>query len=346
MRLALLILAAATTASGADPFDKAFDPFSTARSGERKQAFDAALKARGVAAAVRRFRKFEKEAAELQKRIDEVYADYVKASDAYWGYRRKTGAVAGAVPQKLNKSFLDQELLWKHIANLKRRMRTVHRHAEAKAAAAFRALEGKQGDRVRATLTKGLKDKNHHQRARCRAILEGPPKQPAPDTDGPLDFFGIKTGSKKIVVVFDRPDLTAKRLTAWIDALPTDVEFSLVISGWKPRVWKKRLSRDRAGAKRFIQKATDRRSDIHAALLAALGLGGDTILFLTVAGPWSGGQFGTQVMFPDPLQVTQEILAANRVKGIRIHGIGPSGDRNGNWLQNLCAQFGGTCIAR
>ena len=345
MRPALLILVVAAAASGADPFDKAFDPFSPARSGERKRAFDAALRSRGAAAAIRRFRKFEKEAAELQKRIDKVYGDYRKASEAYWSYRRKTGAVAGAVPQKLNKPFLDRELEWKRIANLKRRLRTIHRHAEAQVAAAFGALQGKPRERVRNTLVKGLKGQNPYQRARCRAILEGPPSPPAPDA-GPIDFFGIRTGSKKIVVVFDRPDRTGKRMAGFFDTLPEDVEFSVVLSGWKPRIWKKKLSKDRAGAKRFIEKATDTRSDIHAALLAALDLGGDTILFLTVAGPWSGGPFTTQVMFPDPLQVTQEILAANRVRGIRIHGIGPSGDRNGNWLQKLTAQFGGTCLAR
>ena len=81
-------------------------------------------------------------------------------------------------------------------------------------------------------------------------------------------------------------------------------------------------------------------------MLAALDLGGDTILFATVAGPNSGGQFATQLMYSDPQQVGLEIMAANRGRGIRIHGIGPSGAQNGHWLQKLCAQFGGSCIGR
>lgn len=333
--VALLLLAA-------PGFDAAFDPLSDARVGDRKQAFEAAVKAKGLAAAIKRFRTFEKDAAELQKRIDKVYATYVKAADAYWGYRKKTGAVAEAVPAKLNKPFLDWELAWKRVTNKKRRLRSIHEWAEGRARELYKASPDK---RAASVLKKGLKDRNPSHRARCRAILEGPPKPPPPD-DGAIEVFGLKTGAKRIVFVFDRPEVLGGPVAQAIDALPAGTEFGVVVSGWTPRVWRRKLSTDKAGAKEFIKKRKDKRSDLHAALVAAIDLKPDVILLGTAAGPWSGGPFTTQVMFADPLQVTQEILAYNRTRGVRIHAAGPSGDRNGNWLQKLCAQFGGSCNAR
>ena len=98
MLVALLLLAAP------GPFDTVFDPASPAAVVDRKTMFNAAVKKRGIGAAIRSFKGFEKGMEQAAEAVDKGYARYKKAADAYWAYRRKTGANARAVPESSGRS--------------------------------------------------------------------------------------------------------------------------------------------------------------------------------------------------------------------------------------------------
>ena len=106
------------------------------------------------------------------------------------------------------------------------------------------------------------------------------------------------------------------------------------------------MSGSRDAAIAWLKKIkTDGRSDLCAGLRTALDMRPDTVFLLTAAGPGGTG-FWTQVMYPNPIQVGIEIMAYNRLKGVRIHAAGPSGGRMGYWLENLTKQFGGAFKGR
>ena len=397
MLVALLLLAAP------DTFDKVFDPASDTSVRARKAAFDAAVKKHGVARAIRSFRGFEDGIDEAQEQVENVYARYVKAANAYWAYRKKTGAESEAVPVNLNKPALATELSWKHVATRKRWLRTTQDWAVERVAQYLKSAVSK---RAMAALVAGLKDRNPHQRWRCarllapldartsleaRARVEKHPgvlaaifqalgggaglnhlmwraragairalKDPAMkaarlklekgrlredlgEKPGPTICYGIPSSSRRIVFCFDYPRFLGKHIVAAINTLPDDALFSVVICGGRVHRFKKQLvTGNRAAAIAFVKKTrTDGRSDLYAGLRAALDMNPDTIVLVTAAGP-GGSPFTTQVMYVDPMQVGPDIMAYNRLKGVRIHAAGPSGARHGYWLENLTRQFGGT----
>ncbi len=402
MLVALLLIAAP------GPFDAVFDPASDDSLGVRKAAFDSVVKKRGVGAAIRSFRHLEKLVAEAQATVDAVYAKYERAADAYWSYRKKTGAAARAVPAKLNKPALDLELAWKAAANKKRRLRTIQNWARKRVVDFLKPPVSKQ---VMGALLAGLKHRNPHQRWRCarwlgrvangrnalaaRGRVESSPgvlaaifealgggagihhsawqaragafrslkdaalkktrlkvekgrlREDLGEAPGPTECFGMRSSSRRIVFCLDYPRGFGPHVIKALGTLPADALFSIVVCGGKVHTFKKKLvsgSRDAAIA--WLKKIkTDGRSDLCAGLRTALDMRPDTVFLLTAAGPGGTG-FWTQVMYPNPIQVGIEIMAYNRLKGVRIHAAGPSGGRMGYWLENLTKQFGGAFKGR
>lgn len=405
MLVALVLLAA----PGA--FDAVFDPASGGHVVTRKAAFDAAVGKKGVGAAIRCFKDFEKGVEQAAKAVDEAYAKYKKAADAYWAYRKKTGANAGAVPASLNRPALDLELEWKEVVTKRRHLRTIQNWAVERAA---HYLKPPVSKKAMSALLAGLKHRNPHQRWRCvqmlggmddkqaksalmarsrverdagvlaaivkargseplvrlgihhsawqvraaaaplledaalrtarLAVEKGRVREDLGEKPGPTECAGAKSSSRRVVFCFDYPQHLGAYVIAALKTLPADAIFSMVVCGGKVHMFKKKLvsgSRDAAIA--WIKKTkTDGRSDVYAGMRAALDMGPDTIFLITARGP-GGSEFTTQVKYSDAMLVGPEIMAYNRLRGVRIHCAGPSNVQNGYWLEKLAKQFGGTC---
>jgi hypothetical protein len=191
MRLSALLLAGAALA--AEPgFDDVFDPSKFPEGGERRdarrQAFEAAAKARGVGAAVAGFRRAEAAIRQVRERVDADYALYRKLSGEWWAWRRQHEAdhwkkhgkppADYPVPPGLNRAFLDQELAFDISRSLLLQEREFHDWAFARTAALLResyitTRSGSEGG-GRQAIAKGLSDRSPEQRLRCARLAEAP----------------------------------------------------------------------------------------------------------------------------------------------------------------------------
>ncbi|MHC4340286.1 MAG: vWA domain-containing protein, partial [Planctomycetota bacterium] len=168
---------------------------------------------------------------------------------------------------------------------------------------------------------------------------------PSVFSDGPVECFGIATSSRGIVYCVDGSvqswKFASEEVGRSIGTLPDGALFGLVICGETPVRFKKKLlaasaSSRKAAANHLARFKPSGRADVCAGLLQALSMAGvDTVYFFTLRG-------GTWGQFTDPAQTAQEITAANRLLGVRIHAIGISAGRDAYYLQNIARQFGGT----
>jgi len=187
-RIAALTLLAALAPAAEPGWRDLLDPESPAfptgqkRTNLRHAAFERAA-ARGLAPAVKHFRRFEKHLAALDKRIEKDHETYLEAHAAYWGWRRrheeqykkKHGRMPARydVPESINRTYIDQEEIFKRSRSLKLRERLFHEWIHDRIAKILREGSATDHDKLVAALVKGLKDRNEHQRLRCARLLAG-----------------------------------------------------------------------------------------------------------------------------------------------------------------------------
>ncbi|MHC4930613.1 MAG: vWA domain-containing protein [Planctomycetota bacterium] len=168
---------------------------------------------------------------------------------------------------------------------------------------------------------------------------------PSVFSDGPVECFGIPTSSRRIVYCVDGSvpswKFASEEVGRSIGSLPDEALFGLVICGEAPVRFKKKLlaangSNRKAAVRRLERFKPSGRADVCEGLLQALSMAGvDTVYLFTLRG-------GTWGRFTDPAQTAQEITAANRLLGVRIHAVGVSAGRDAYYLQTIARQFGGT----
>ncbi|MHC4548418.1 MAG: hypothetical protein ACYTEZ_06535 [Planctomycetota bacterium] len=186
----------AAIAAAAEPgFKEVFDPFHPAwpaggsRRRIRRAAFDRAVAAHGLAAALRACVAFEPAIAEVEKRLDKDYAAYRKAAEKWWGWRRKyerdhqrkygRPPAEYPTPPAINRPFLDREEDFEKSRGLKMKERVFQRWAMERCAELLPALDGPPKARAEAALAAGLRHRHPRQRLRCARLLVAFP-QPRP----------------------------------------------------------------------------------------------------------------------------------------------------------------------
>lgn len=211
--LALLLLLPATPAAAFtldDLFDFASRDFRTKgnRLAVKKQAFDRLLAAKGPAAVVRAMRRVEPGLAGLEKKRNKVYARFLNAHDAYFGWRRKKSDDAEAVPAGINKTFLAAEREIRGVNSIVHSDLAFVAWSLDRLAAVHPSPEGP----YLAALLKGIRHKSAHQRLRCIRLL-GATTDPAaikavqaalaaeryPAVAAALAATGIADGSKALL---------------------------------------------------------------------------------------------------------------------------------------------------
>ena len=184
---------------------------------------------------------------------------------------------------------------------------------------------------------------------------------PRVESTGGIRFFGIPLRSRGLVYCVDGSnprawEMVRERVVASLETLPDDIEFGLVVYGRKVTRFKKKLVASspanvqaaEALLKKFEPKPMkfEGNADLHLGMMAAFDLAGggrnstptaDTICLVTLRGPDIG-------LYRSPSQVAQEIVARNRLLGIRIHAVGKSGGGESFYLQDIARQFGGTHV--
>ncbi|MHC4407904.1 MAG: vWA domain-containing protein [Planctomycetota bacterium] len=181
------------------------------------------------------------------------------------------------------------------------------------------------------------------------------------DFDGPVDFYGLKTKSKRIVFCIDvsismdfpmdgrggkrepRRTRTLRELTRTLERLPADVEFNVILFSQRITPLWRRLRpaepKQRAAALEFVRRAgTEPGTDIWAAVAAALSSGADTAFLLGDGEPSVG-------RILDPALILHDATAANATQRLRIHAVGLSRDQNTELLYNLARASGGQFVA-
>jgi len=176
----LLLLLALSLPAAASTLDDLFDFSSRAygakgnRLAAMQRDFDRLLGVKGPAAVVRALRKVEPGLAGLEKQRKKVYARFLKAHTAYFGWRKKKSDNAEDVPHGINKAFLDAELQIRRVNTVVYRDLTFLEWSLARLAERHPVPDGK----YLAALTKGLRARNPHQRLRCIRLI-APSQDPA-----------------------------------------------------------------------------------------------------------------------------------------------------------------------
>jgi len=182
-----------------------------------------------------------------------------------------------------------------------------------------------------------------------------------PAYGGPVDFYGLKTRSRRIVFCIDvslsmdfpmdghggtrepRRTRTVRELARTIERLPEEVSFNVIFFSQRVTPLWRRLrpagAKNREAALAFVRDAgTEPGTDMAAAIGAALRSGADTAYLLTDGEPSVG-------RFLDPALILHEAAAGNRDGKVKFHAVGLSRDQNVELLFNLARASGGRYLA-
>ena len=182
-----------------------------------------------------------------------------------------------------------------------------------------------------------------------------------PLNEGPIDFYGIRTRSRRILFCIDistsmgfpmdgmngklepRRRRTLRELTRTLENLPDGVEFNILgFSSRQNPLWRRLRKADdktRAAALEFARNVPlEGGTDIYGAFLFALHSGADTVFFLTDGEPSTGVLYDTALLL-------EEICHRNRHGTLRVHCIGLSRDQNTELLYNLAKRNTGRYVA-
>jgi len=178
---------------------------------------------------------------------------------------------------------------------------------------------------------------------------------------GRVDFYGIKTRSKRILFCIDvslsmsfpmdglggkrepRQRRTVRELTRTLRALPVHISFNvLLFSGTRTQLWRRLKPATEANVAEAIAYVSNLQTlsgtDIYGAAEASLRSGADTAFFLSDGEPSQG-------VFLDSALLWEEISARNAFTGVRFHCIGLSRDQNSELLYQLARRSGGKFVA-
>lgn len=175
-------------------------------------------------------------------------------------------------------------------------------------------------------------------------------RSPGVPSDGPLALFGVATRSERLLFCLDGrlASQWKEEVARCIEAIPDGGAFAIVVFGERAKPWRKKVAEsmaaNRKAAADWVRQVEDERAgDVLLGAEAALALadGGkdaapllDTMYLVTA--PANEG-----FAIHDPGQVAQEIVAKNRILGLRIHPLGPSGPGHAWWLQTIARPFDG-----
>jgi hypothetical protein len=176
------------------------------------------------------------------------------------------------------------------------------------------------------------------------------PKSPGVFSDGPAQFFGIRSSTRAAVYCVQGSaawEQVREEVKRSIGTLPDGSLFGVVVYAGEAKRFKGSLVLANATNGAAVGQWLDDLepgpgADLHAGLLAALALAGTAADTMFVAAI-TGAPEGTYI--EDPRHIVLEATARNALQGIRIHAFGPSAGRDSFYLQHLCLQFSGSHVA-
>ncbi|MEM8886027.1 MAG: hypothetical protein AAGD14_18325 [Planctomycetota bacterium] len=182
-----------------------------------------------------------------------------------------------------------------------------------------------------------------------------------PDFEGDIDFYGLRTHSRKLLFVIDvsismgfpmdgkdgtrepRRRRTIRELQRTLEKLPDDAAFNILFfSGRLTPLWRRlrpASAKHKQEALAFVRRSPlEAGTDVMQAMGAALRTEADTVFLLGDGEPSMG-------LVLDPALILHEVAARNRWGALRIHAVGLSRDQNVELLSNLARASGGQFLA-